>query len=171
MSLGCIPTTLGAAKIAAAETGGPPVAFASMAFGDGAGAVVALDPARTALVHEVHRVGLSSIGRHAAYPARMVFRGVLPPEVGGFSAREIGIFDAAGDMILFGTCTAFEKPAFDAGESHDVVVEAEAEISPAANITVLIDPSLVLATLDDVDARVAAAFRRDRPFRHYRNGA
>ena len=35
----------------------------------------------------------------------------------------------------------------------------------------LVLPSLVLATLEDVDLRIAQARKRDRPFRYYRNGA
>lgn len=170
MSYGCIITTTGAAKLAAAESGGAPLVFADMAFGDGNGAPAALDPARVALVNEVHRVDLSSVARPASNPAQIRFRGIAAPEVGGFTIREAGVFDADGDLIIYGAVPDLAKHALP-GTTHDAVVQLVAEISPTANVTVMIDPSLVLATLDDVDERVAAAFRADRPHRYYRNGA
>lgn len=169
MSFGCKPTPAGAAKIAAAALGAPLV-IAEMAFGDGNGNAVTLEPVPAALVREVHRVGLSSAVRSTTNPAQMIFRGILPPALGGITVREAGVFDDAGEMILYAATPAIIKYA-QPGTGHDLIIELIAEISATANVIVQINPSVVLATLDDVDARIALARKRDRPFRYYCNGA
>lgn len=106
MSGTAILTNAGLSKIASA-TPIDQLRITDVAIGDG---VNPLDPNATALVNEVYRDTASEPIRSAAYPDTIIFELTVPPSVGGFTTREIGVFDVDGDMVAVGTLDEVAKP-------------------------------------------------------------
>lgn len=144
-------THTGVAKIADAIRTGTRVEITSLAVGDGAGKLPAPSANTTRLVNEQHRapINLSFIDENNT--AWVVFEQVLPPEVGGWWIREVGLFDAAGDLIAVGNYPKQYKPLLDEGASTTQTVRVVILVSDTNAVTLKIDPSVVLATRQYVD--------------------
>lgn len=140
-------TATGAAKIAAANAGGADVALTEMAAGDGSGvAVPAPTGSENDLVNEVWRGSLSSLSVSLLDPTIMLAEAVIPIAAGPFTVREIGIFDAAGDLFAYGNFPETFKPSLAQGAAREMLIRASIRVSSTDNITILIDASAVFAT-------------------------
>ncbi|UZP67644.1 phage tail protein [Desulfovibrio mangrovi] len=158
-----ILTEKGKAKLAAAQNG-TPVQIAEFALGDGNGSDIVPSEAMTALVHEVHKRPVNSIYIHAQNPSWTVVEVVVPQDVGGFTVREIGMYDADGDLFAIGGYPATYKPLLDSGVGKELCIRAVLTISNASTIKLSIDPSVVTATREFVDR--AMETHNDSPTAH-----
>lgn len=162
-------TAKGRPKLAASLLpDGPPFDLAIMAFGDGGGAAVTPVDNREALVNEVHRRAVNSVERDPDNPGWVIVRCVLPPEVGGWTIREVGIYDAAGDLVCYGNYPASYKPVLAEGSGKELVTDLYFEIGAGANVTLQINPSIVTATQSWVLQQLAQA-QEPRARRHFLN--
>ncbi|KAA5603242.1 hypothetical protein F1188_19880 [Roseospira marina] len=139
-------TTVGGAKLANALALGTTIDLTHMAVGDGGGAPVTPTEHRTALVHEVYRSMPASIHRTDADAAVLEALLVIPPQTGGWFIREVGAFDADGDLILLANWPETYKPVIAEGASNDMALKIQAVVESTANITLKIDASLQFAT-------------------------
>lgn len=98
---GAILTAIGKAKIASA-TPEDQLQITHVAVGDGNGSYPVLTEDMIALTNEVWRGDSSNPIRDAAATNTLMFESAIPPDVGGFTIREIAIFDVDGDMIAIG---------------------------------------------------------------------
>ncbi|MGO1000824.1 phage tail-collar fiber domain-containing protein [Lysobacter sp. CA196] len=156
-----LATAAGRAKIAAAIANRTSLQLTHMAVGDGLnGAYYNPSEAQSSLKHEVYRAPLNGLDRDTANPAWIVAELVIPDDVGGFYVREVGIFDADGDLIFVGKYPESFKPTLSSGSNKQLYVRAVCEVGNAANVTLLIDPSVVLATRTYVDTRIMAEIGR-----------
>src|SRR5690554_3330898 len=93
-----ILTNIGLAKLASA-TPEDQLEIKSVAVGD---SDAPIDPTNTALNNEVWR-GDSSLPIRDPMDAKvLIFEGVIPASVGGFTIREVGLFDVDDDLIAIG---------------------------------------------------------------------
>ncbi|XLM21028.1 phage tail protein, partial [Chromobacterium piscinae] len=90
-----------------------------------------------------------------ANPNWIIAELVIPDEVGGFTIREVGVFDAAGALIAVGKFPESYKPVLADGANKQLYVRLIMEVSNAAAVTLQVDPSVVLATRATVDQRIA----------------
>src|SRR5690606_16778821 len=111
MTFRVIPTDLGAAKIAAAIAADEQLAITQMAFGDGGGSETTPEPTQTELVNEVCRTTLNLLQKDHETENQFIAEGVIPPEIGGWFVREIGLFDDEGDLIYVANFPSTYKPA------------------------------------------------------------
>lgn len=156
-------TAKGRPKLAASMLpGGVPLDLAVMAFGDGGGAPVLPVENRTSLVNEVHRRPVNTVDEDPENPGWVVVRSVLPPEVGGWAVREVGIYDAAGDLVAYGNFPESYKPVLEQGSGKELIVDIYMEVGAGANVTLQINPSIVTATQAWVQQRIDQAFRARR---------
>ncbi len=146
MSFQTIITNLGAAKIAAAIQGGGVVNLSHMALGDGGGNVTIPDANQSGLVREVYRAELNHLTRSPANPNYVIAEMVVPSETGGWSIREVGLYDNGGSLIAVGNFPETYKPQLSEGSARDLVVRFIMEVSTNAIIALQIDPAVVLAT-------------------------
>lgn len=103
-----IVTTIGTNKLATA-TPLDQLEIIQIAVGDGNGTTPTLNPSQTALVNELWRGGVSTPIK-GTQENIVIFEGFIPQNIGGFTIREVGIFDPAGDLIAVGTTAEVEKP-------------------------------------------------------------
>lgn len=147
-------TNVGAAKLAKATALGAQVEITQMAVGDGNGALPTLNPAQTALVHELRRKPLNSLSIDPNNANQIIAEQVIPEDEGGWWIREIGLFDKDGDMIAVANCAEAYKPQLQEGSGRVQVVRMILIVSSTAAVTLKIDPSVVLATRQYVDDQI-----------------
>lgn len=152
-----LPTNTGAAKLAYAMANGLTVQISHMAIGDGNGAVVNPTAAATALVREVHRAQLNQLYQHPDNPNWLVAELVIPAEVGGWTIREIGLYDIDGDLIFVGNHAEQYKPVQNQGSDETKTIRMVILVSSVAAVTLRTDPATVMATIKFVNDSVAAA--------------
>ncbi|EPE5962147.1 phage tail protein [Escherichia coli] len=147
-------TNVGAAKLANATALGAQVEITQMAVGDGNGVLPTLNPAQTALVHELRRKPLNSLSIDPNNANQIIAEQVIPEDEGGWWIREIGLFDKDGDMIAVANCAETYKPQLQEGSGRVQVVRMILIVSSTAAVTLKIDPSVVLATRQYVDDQI-----------------
>jgi phage-related tail fiber protein len=151
-------TLRGRQKLAAALAGGQPVQLTEMAVGDGRnGAYYNPSETQVALEHEAFRAGINMLYPDPDNPAWAVAELVIPDEVGGFYVREVGVFDADGELFAIGKFPESFKPVLDSGSGKQLYVRQIMEVSNAQSVTLIIDPSIVMASREFVDQQIAAA--------------
>lgn len=156
-----ILTASGRNKLAAATATATPLALTQMAVGDGDnGAYYSPTEAQTVLKHEVWRGAINHLAVDANNPNWIVAELVIPDDVGGFYIREVGLFDSAGTMIAVGKFPESYKPTLAAGSNKQLYVRMILEVSNTTAVTLLVDPSVVLATRQYCDDKVADEFNK-----------
>lgn len=142
-----ILTATGRNKLAAATATGTALTLTQMAVGDGDnGAYYSPTEAQTALKHEVWRGAINHLAVDANNPNWIVAELVIPDNVGGFYIREVGLFDSTGAMIAVGKFPESYKPTLAAGSNKQLYVRMILEVANTSAVTLLVDPSVVLAT-------------------------
>ena len=160
-------TAKGRPKLAAALLpDGQPLDLSFLAIGDGGGAAVTPVDNREALVNEVYRQPVNSVDADPENPGWIIVRSVLPPEVGGWTAREVAIYDAAGDMVAYGNFPTSYKPALAEGSGKELIVDIYLEVGAGANVTLQINPSAVTATKAWVLQQIQALQAADGPLQN-----
>lgn len=139
-------TAIGAAKIAAATSGGAAVSLTEMAVGDGNGNPVTPTGSENALVHEVYRVGISSLGVVSGDTSRMVAEMLIPSATGNFAIREVGVFDSTGALIAYGNFPDTWKPIPTDGSSRDMVIQATMKVGNSSVVNLVVDGNIVGAS-------------------------
>lgn len=152
-----LPTNTGAAKLAYALANNLTVQISHMAIGDGNDAVVNPTAAATGLVREVHRAQLNQLYPHPDNPNWLVAELVIPAEVGGWTIREIGLYDVDGDLIFVGNHAEQYKPVQSQGSDETKTVRMVILVSSVAAVTLKTDPTTVMATIKFVNDSIAAA--------------
>ncbi|EEV5839516.1 TPA: phage tail protein [Escherichia coli] len=149
-------TTAGAAKLAAATVpGGKKVTLSAMAVGDGNGKLPVPDAGQTKLVHEVWRHALNKVSVDNKNKNYIVAELVVPPEVGGFWMRELGLYDDAGTLVAVANMAESYKPELAEGSGRAQTCRMVITVSNVASVELSIDASTVMATQDYVDDKIA----------------
>ncbi|WP_010462352.1 phage tail protein [Pseudomonas mandelii] len=149
-----ILTNVGMAKQANADALGIPWKLTEMGVGDANLTDPIPSATQTQLIREWRRRPLNQLKIDPANPAVIIAEQVIPADEGGFWIREIGLYDADGDLVAVANCAPSFKPVLSQGSGRTQVVRMNFIVSSAANITLKIDPSVVLATREYVDSKV-----------------
>ncbi|WP_458129484.1 phage tail protein [Pseudomonas sp. Z2-11] len=149
-----ILTNVGAAKQANADALGIPWKLSEMGVGDANGTDPTPSAAQTSLINEWRRRPLNQLFIDPVNPAVIIAEQVIPADEGGFWIREIGLYDADGDLVAVANCPPSFKPIMSQGSGRTQVVRMNFIVSSTGNITLKIDPSVVLATREFVERRI-----------------
>lgn len=149
-----ILTDVGIAKMINATLANKKVDFKEMAVGDGGGN--AYNPAQnaTSLRNEVWRGNIHLVEQDENNPNWIVIEAAIPAVTGGFHVREIGIYDADGDLVAIGNTPETYKPRLDEGSTKDLYLINILEVSNASAVTLKVDPSAAIANRKYVDDKV-----------------
>lgn len=150
-----LPTNVGTAKLAYALANNLTVQISHMAIGDGNGVAVNPTAAWPALAREVHRAQLNQLYQHPDNPNWLVAELVIPAEVGGWTIREIALYDVAGDLIFIGNHAEQYKPVQSQGSDETKTIRMVILVSDVATVTLKTDPTTVMATIDYVQRELA----------------
>ncbi|MBB4267358.1 phage tail protein [Roseospira visakhapatnamensis] len=141
-----ILTVAGQAKIANALALGTTIALDRMAVGDGGGVAITPTETMTALAGETYRGAIERLTADPDNPSWVIAELVIPPDVGGWSVRELGLFDAAGDLIAVANLPETYKPVLAEGSARDMILRMVLEVSDTAAVTLTLDPTVTLAS-------------------------
>lgn len=152
MSYITLITNTGLAKVTAALSGGTQVSMGQIAIGDGNGFTVAPTQNQTELVNELYRANANQIGINGE--GKLVAELVIPQSIGGFTIREIGLYDSDGELFAVGSTPSIQKPAVEENAAAELVIRLIVTVSNTAVIE-LTSSNLILATRDWVEANFA----------------
>lgn len=159
MSFSAILTTLGLSRLATAQATNTPLVFTHVAVGDGNGSPVTPVASMTALVHETARVTVNAVDLDTDVADAVRVEGLFPADVGGFTIREGGLFNGAGELIAVASFPDIYKAVPADGASVPVYIRIPIEYAGVATaISITVDDSVVMATRSYVDDRMALLF-------------
>ncbi|SED05251.1 Phage Tail Collar Domain [Pseudomonas saponiphila] len=153
-------TAVGEAKQANATALGTPWTFKEMAVGDANGTDPIPNRTQTKLINEWRRAPVNQVRTDPANPNIIITEQVIPPDVGGRWIREIGLFDADGDLVAVANCAPSFKPLLAQGTGKTQVIRMNFIVANTAPIVLKIDPTVVLATREYVDTAVIEALAK-----------
>lgn len=141
-----IHTAYGLSAMANAQALGVPINLTEMAVGDGNGNPVVPAESQTQLVRERFRATVNRVYQDPANALRFTAEMIIPADVGGFTLREIGIFDSHGGLFVVGNLPDTYKPTGLDGAYADTIVRVEFFVANTDVVTLQIDPSVAVAT-------------------------
>lgn len=153
-----IHTSYGLKELARAESTGTQILLTHMAVGDGNGNPVTPSPSQTHLVREMFRATINRVFQSADNPLRFTAELVIPASIGGFTLREVGVFDADGSLFAVGNLPETYKPVDTEGAYSDTVVRLDFMVSNASTITLQVDPNVVVVTQQWITNNITAGF-------------
>ncbi|MCU7250326.1 phage tail protein [Pseudomonas koreensis] len=149
-----ILTDVGAAKLANANVLGVPWNITEMGVGDANETDPQPSAKQTKLINEWRRRPLNQLRLDPVNAAVIVAEQVIPADEGGRWIREVGLYDADGDLVAVANCAPTFKPLLSQGSGRTQVVRMNLIVSSTAQIALKIDPAVVLATREYVDSRI-----------------
>lgn len=152
-----ILTAVGKAKIANAAALGKKVELTELALGDGGGSYYNPSEDQTELRNEVWRGAIGTVDVDGENPNWIIIQTVVPSQHGGFMIREAGVFDDEGDLIAVGKYPETYKPVAADGSIKDLVIRMILEVSNTASVVLKVDPTVILATQQQVNEAEARA--------------
>ena len=79
---------------------------------------------------------------------------LIPPEIGGFWMREMGLYDDTGTLIAVGNMAESYKPALAEGSGRAQTVRMVIMVSDIASVELSIDSSTIMATQEYVNEKL-----------------
>lgn len=149
-------TNAGAAIIADRILNGTSLVIAQAAVGDGGGAYYQPTVDQTALVNEYWRGEIASAKINAQNANMLDVKVVIPDDVGGFTVREVGIFDSDGTLIAVCNTPDTEKVALSGGVSGKLTMIMHITVADASVVEFVINPSLDSISQEELDAAISA---------------
>ena len=149
-----ILTNVGMAKQANADALGIPWKLTDMGVGDANGTDPVPSATQTRLINEWRRRPLNQLKIDPSNAAVIIAEQVIPADEGGKWIREIGLYDADGDLVAVANCAPSFKPVLSQGSGRTQIVRMNFIVTSTGNISLKIDPAVVLATREYVDTRL-----------------
>jgi hypothetical protein len=142
----CILTHLGRALIANAIANGTAVELQSLVVGDGNGNDQTPSEEQTALVRQVWSGNIDVFKVDLHRPTWIIIEAAIPPSVGGWTIREVGVKDVDGNLVAVANFPATYKPVLEEGSTRDLIVRLIFEVANSSAVTVSIDPNVSIAS-------------------------
>lgn len=146
MAFKTIHTKYGLSAMSSAEATGTPINLTHMAVGDGNGNPVEPDWLQANLVRERYRSTINRVYQDPVDSTRFTAELVVPASEGGWTMRELAVFDAAGSMFVVGNLPEVYKPLPEEGSYGDVVLRINFVVTNASAVNVMIDPAVAVAS-------------------------
>lgn len=146
-----ILTNVGKAKVANAALLSSNVTLKTLKVGDGNGDYYNPTEDQKDLKNTVYTCNVGSVSVDKDNSNWIVAETIIPGNIGGFTIREVGLFDTEGDMIAIGKYPETYKPVVANGASKDLNVRTIFEVSNAESVTLNLDPSVIIATKEDIN--------------------
>ncbi|AWQ48611.1 phage tail protein [Serratia marcescens] len=148
----CIITDIGAQRMAEAIATGERMDIAEMAVGDGNGNLPQPSSRQAGLINEVFRDRLNRLSVANAATNTVEAEMIIPAQAGGWWLREVALFASDGACVAVGNMPESYKPVTTDGSSRTQIVRMQLAVSSTEHVALIIDPSVVIATQQDVTA-------------------
>lgn len=155
-----ILTIIGQQKKAVAETGGAAVNITHFKVGDSNGTYYTPLETQTDLVHPTYTGSFtdnsgSQIIVNPSALNEVLYKCFIPADVGGFTVRELGLFDAENSLILICKLPAQDKFALDSGLFQPLTFTPKIIYTNPVTQAVLTPSSQIIATQTFVTQQIA----------------
>lgn len=147
-----IITDAGTAKMVLSIAEGRKVNLTKFAVGDGGGSYYQPTRDMMQLKGEKFRGNIKSYEIDSLSPNIAVIKAILPYSVGGWTVREMGVFDEDGILIGIGNMPDMEKVAAESGASYEMELTMRIAVSNIEQLEFKFDPVTILLTKRDLDA-------------------
>lgn len=144
-------TATGAEYLAKAAITGVPVSFAEMAVGDGNGSLLIPLSSSNGLVSEKYRGTLNKLVIADSDASVIEAEIIMPPQIGGFWLRELALYADDGACLAVGNMPETYKPLMAEGSGRYQVIRMQLKVSSTADVELIANPSVILATADEVN--------------------
>lgn len=121
------------------------------AVGDGGGQYYEPTTDMTALQNEVWRGSIHSCKISEESENILIVDSIIPADRGGFTIREMAIFDNEGDMIAICNTPDTAKVRITDGVVHELLLSMEVLLTNTDSTELVVDPNVVTATKADVE--------------------
>ncbi|MFL8757574.1 phage tail protein [Clostridioides sp. GD02376] len=145
-----ILTNIGKAKIANASLVGGKVDFVKIQLGDGGGNEYNPTEEQTILKNVVWEGKVGNVKTDESMTNCLILESLIPASAGGFVVREIGYLDTEGNLLAISKYRSAYKPRLEDGAVIDMKVKTIFVVSNVNNIELKIDPTIIFATLKDL---------------------
>lgn len=136
-------TDIGAQKQAQCLAGQTDFDLYEIAVGDGNGSYYEPTTSQAALKREVWRGLVENI---ETIDNKLYCIGHIPPADGGFTIREMGIFDESGQLIVVAKAPETIKQVATSGSLKQTSLRVDISMLNQATTTLIVDPSIVVAS-------------------------
>lgn len=148
-------TTAGAALIAECILSGDMLKITEAAAGDGGGAYYEPTIEQTALINEQWRGRIASAEISPLTPNMIDVKIVIGDEVGGFTVREMGLFDESGTLIAVCNTPDTEKVTLTGGVSGKLTMVMHIIVADVSVVEFTINPALNSVSEEDLAEAIA----------------
>lgn len=142
----CIHTAVGLELMTRSEANGTQIRLTHMAVGDGNGNPVTPTNDMTTLVRERYRATVNRVWQDPSISNKFSAEMIIPAIEGGFTLREVGVFDSNGNLFVIGNLPDTYKPTGDDGSYSDTVIRVDFMVTNANIVELTIDPNVTIAT-------------------------
>lgn len=127
------------------------VNITEFAVGDGGGRFYNPTTEATALKNEVWRGPVNACYISEDSENLLIVESVIPSDVGGFTIREMGLFDEDGVLIAICSTPDTQKVRVSDGVVHELDLSMEIALANTEVVELVVDPSVVMATKKDIE--------------------
>ena len=153
---GTIVTDRGRQIIAAAVATDTKVDIKYVALGDGNGAEYYPSVNQAALKNQVFQAEANSVDQDDQNQSWIVVQLYVPEHIGGWWVREVAVKTASGAVLAIGTVAPSYKPIMEEGSAAGTYYRIILEVSNATVVNLIVDPSTVMASKEDVERLINA---------------
>ncbi|EJE7837722.1 phage tail protein [Campylobacter coli] len=144
-----ILTKIGIAKFIAARASGNGINLKSFKLSS---KVILPSEEMQNLEEIVYEANISSKSVDESNPNYVNLMCHVPSDVGGFEVNAVGVYDEAGDLLAVGNVPRTYKPILKEGSAKELMIKIVMELSNAEEVILKLDPSVIMASRDYVDA-------------------
>lgn len=143
-----ILTKIGIAKFIAARASGNGVNLKSFKLSS---KVILPSEEMQSLEEIVYEANINSKSVDENNPNYINLMCYVPSDIGGFEINAIGIYDEVGDLLAVEVPRTY-KPILKEGSAKELMIKIVMELSNAEEVILKLDPSVIMASRDYVDA-------------------
>lgn len=149
-------TPAGVEALTAAAMTDTQISITEMAVGDGGGTEINPD-SMTSLVNEIYRAPLNRLVITEQQENVIRAEMLILPQVGGWWMREAALYDENGVCLAVASLPPSYKPLLSSGSGRLSAVSIYITVSNTADVELKADPSVILATVEEVNRAKAEA--------------
>lgn len=139
-------TKYGESVISQAVANNTPVPLKTMAIGDGNGTPTTPSESQTTLINEVYRAEITDLLQDSETPNQVIAELLVPETVGGFTVREVGIYDDQNKLVAVANCPENYKPVLEQGSGKVQYYRIVLRVSSSDAVTLSLNNNIVYAT-------------------------
>lgn len=159
-----IVTDFGKEKVANAVLNGKKVNIVTASVGDGGGFYYVPTPDMITLKNEVWRGDIANKNINPESKNMIDAKIVLDGTVGGFTVREVGLFDDEGDLIAIGNVPDTEKAIIKTGAAATLTIIMHVVFTDIDVIEFKINPYIDTLTTGEIEKEIKNQIEQNPPF-------